>query len=489
MESHSDNDHLSPRRPVAARRGITRRRLLGASRAVLGAASLGAIGLGAIGLRQSTARIANASAPPIEISPPTVGADFQEPREYASKDAFLAVKLEAQPASAAGQGRMAYEGSIPGPTLRVRPGDNLKIALVNSLEEEQTNLHVHGFHVSPRANSDNVFVHVMRGQTFNYEYQIPEDHAPGTYWYHPHTHGHSNAQVQAGLAGAIIIEGGLDELPGIKGKTDRVFVLQGPFPDANHQPTYLVNGQINPVITIQPGETQRWRFLNASANQFFNLRLAGHKLHQIAADGNPLPNVVTTDAMLLGPGERGDVLVQGGKAGIYELRSLEWAVDIPSQAQPQFTIASVVSTGEPVEPTPLPTELIPYDDLSGDEIAQHRVITFQERSSPPAFAIDGHAFVEGRVDQTVKLGTTEEWTIRNESPEWHPFHIHVNDFQVMSRNGQALTPHFEDTALLPPNGEIVMRTRFLDFTGKFVYHCHILAHEDAGMMGVIEVVE
>lgn len=189
------------------------------------------------------------------------------------------------------------------------------------------------------------------------------------------------------------------------------------------------------------------------------------------------------------PRERGDVLVRGGAAGIYELRSLEGSIDIPSQAQPQFTIASVVSTGEPVEPTDIPTSLIPFDDLAGDEIAQHRTITFREQKTAPAFSIDGQAFVEGRVNQTVKLGTTEEWTIRNDSPEWHPFHIHVNDFQVMSRNGQVIAPHYEDTSLLPPNGEIVMRTRFLDFTGKFVYHCHILAHEDAGMMGVVEVVE
>lgn len=136
-----------------------------------------------------------------------------------------------------------------------------------------------------------------------------------------------------------------------------------------------------------------------------------------------------------------------------------------------------------------PSSLIPFDDLAGDEIAQSRVITFMEQRTAPAFAIDGLAFVEGRVNQTVKLGTTEEWTIRNSSSEWHPFHIHVNDFQIMSRNGQPVAPHFEDTSLLPPNGEIVIRSCFLDYTGKFVYHCHILAHEDAGMMGVVEVVE
>lgn len=136
-----------------------------------------------------------------------------------------------------------------------------------------------------------------------------------------------------------------------------------------------------------------------------------------------------------------------------------------------------------------PSSLIPFDDLAGDEIAQSRVITFMEERTAPAFAIDGLAFVEGVVNQTVKLGTAEEWTIRNESDEWNPFHIHVNDFQIMTTNGQPVAPHFKDTSLLPPNGEIVIRSRSLDYTGKFVYHCHILAHEDAGMMGVVEVVE
>jgi suppressor of ftsI len=500
VDSLDTNDQVKqrrperPERPVAKRRSLTRRRFLGASRAVLGAASLGAIGYGLDGLIRPGTNLASTHASSlgaVEIgsTPPSVGADLQEPKAYTSKDGFLAIKLEAQPDPESGTGRMAYEGSIPGPTIRIRPGDNLKVALVNSLEQEATNLHVHGFHVSPRDNSDNVFVHVMPGQTFNYDYQVPTNHAPGTYWYHPHQHGHSNAQVLAGLAGAIVIEGGLDDLPGIAGKTERLLVLQGPFQDANNRPSYLVNGQINPVVTIQPGETQRWRLLNASANAFFNLRLSGHKMHQIATDGNPLPNLMTTDTLLLGPGERGDVLVRGEAAGIYELRSLGWSIDIPSQAQPEMTIASVVSTGEPVEPTDFPSSLIPFDDLAGDEIAQSRVITFMEQRTAPAFAIDGLAFVEGVVNQTVKLGTTEEWTIRNESGEWHPFHIHVNDFQIMTTNGQPVAPHFEDTSLLPPNGEIVIRSRFLDYTGKFVYHCHILAHEDAGMMGVVEVVE
>ena len=252
---------------------------------------------------------------------------------------------------------------------------------------------------------------------------------------------------------------------------------------------YLVNGQLNPQIDIQPGETQRWRILNASANNFFNLQLARHQLHQIATDGDPLPELATVETLLLAPAERAEVLVQGGPAGIYEFRSIAWAQDIPSQAQPQFRVATMISGGEAIEPATLPTTLIDREDLSTVPIDGQRTITFQENATAPVFAIDGKAFDEDRVDQTVKLGSVEEWVLRNASPEWHPFHIHVNDFQVITVNGQPVPRNYDDTIRLPPHGEVVIRTWFTDFTGKFVYHCHILGHEDAGMMGVVEVVE
>ena len=293
-------------------------------------------------------------------------------------------------------------------------------------------------------------------------------------------------QVANGLGGALIIEGGLDDLPGIVGVPERLLVLQGPFFGAPG-PHYLVNGQINPTIAIAPGQTQRWRILNASANNFFNLQLIGHRLHRIALDGNPLPEVWSVDQALLGPAERVDVLIQGNAAGTYELRSIAWGER--GQAQPDFTLATVVSAGAAQEPTPLPTTLLPFTDLSTLPIDRQRVITFQENMQAPYFAIDGKAFDPDRVDQTVKLGATEEWVIRNASPEWHPFHIHVNDFQPITIDRVPQPPHYEDTIPVPPNGELVARIRFLDYTGKFVYHCHILGHEDAGMMGVVEVVE
>lgn len=456
---------------------LDRRQLVGGGVAVAGATALGAARFAAA---QGTATPA-ASVPP--------GDGWIEPPVIRSDDGLLVATLQAMREDAVGTNRLGYSRMTPGPTLRFRPGDTVKVALVNAMDEA-TNLHVHGLHVSPGGNSDNIFLHIDEGQTFNFQYDIPVDHPPGLYWYHPHSHGHSSMQVGSGLAGAIVIEGALDDLPGIAGLTERLLLLQGPFTGADRSSLNLVNGQQNPAVAIRPGETQRWRIANISANQFYNLQLAGHTLHRIANDGNPLPQVESTDIVLLGPGERAEVLVQAGDPGIYEFRSLAWASDIPSQAQPQFRVATMIVGGEPMEPQPMPTDLIPLaSDLSHAEIAQRREITFKEATAAPAFNIDGKAFVEDRVDQFVRLDTVEEWTVRNESPEWHPFHIHVNDYQVMSVKGRPVSPHYEDTTLIPPHGEFVMRTHFKDFTGRFVYHCHILSHEDAGMMATIEVVE
>jgi len=460
---------------------LTRRHVLA------GTAAVGAAVVAGTSLTTST----SSDVPTVlaQDASPAAGEDgFVEPMQYASEDGQLSVTLQAMADETATIARMGYNGMTPGPTLRMRPGDTVRVALVNALPE-MTNIHVHGLHVSPSGNSDNIFLHIEPGQTFNYEYAIPADHPPGIYWYHPHPHGHTALQVLNGLAGAIIVEGGLDDLPQLTGLRERLMLIQGPLQGQDRSALHLVNGQERPTVTIQPGETQRWRIANMSANQFYNLQLVGHQFHCIATDGNPLPERETMDLLLLGPGERAEVLVQGGAAGIYELRSLAWAPDIPSQTQEQVSLVTVVSGGDPVEPMELPTTLIPIRDLGDANLDGRREITFQESSTGPAFNIDGKAFVMDRVDQVVKLDTIEEWTIRNESPEWHPFHIHVNDYQVMSINGSPVTPRWEDTTLIPPHGEFVMRTHFKDFTGRFVYHCHILSHEDAGMMATIEVVE
>jgi FtsP/CotA-like multicopper oxidase with cupredoxin domain len=444
-----------------------------------------------------------------------------EPPERASRDGLLDTVLTPRRGSVRIGDRFglteAYDGAFTGPTLRLRAGERLRIALANRLPE-LTNLHTHGLHVSPLGNSDNVFVRVQPGETFQYEYALPADHPAGLYWYHPHFYGDSDAQVFGGLAGALIVEGELDRLPGVAGLPERLLVLQATHVDAagrvqvgDEGPDFplvkLVNGQVNPLLTIRPGETQRWRIGNLSADTYFLLQLDGQPWRVIDHDGNPLDTLQTEEQLLFPPGKRFEVLVQGGPPGTYRLRTLPYnkgQVSMGGPIEPEAVLATLVSAGSPVAPRPLPTTLLPFVDLRNVPVDNRREITFDVPpmgggmagmahgpggEMQPIFEINRRLFDPNRVDTTVRLGTTEEWVIRNTSAQVHPFHIHVNPFQVVAVNDQPIQAHsYEDTVNLPASGSVTMRTRFLDFPGKFVYHCHILMHEDNGMMAVIEVV-
>jgi FtsP/CotA-like multicopper oxidase with cupredoxin domain len=257
------------------------------------------------------------------------GAPLTEPPVLHSADGRLDLTLEASfgPATIGGQEVTTYNynGTLPGPTLRLKAGEQLKITLANTIPDG-TNLHTHGLHVSPTGNSDNVFVHIMQGERYTYEYAIPRDrtsglYIPGLYWYHPHMHGDSGPQVDGGMAGALIVEGEegtLDTLPEIRDLTERVLVLQATqFDETGTVLPFLpfdvvaifVNGQSQPSISIAPGERQRWRIINASSFLFVNLSLEGHQLHQIASDANPLRAVRSRDTILMSPGERVEVLI------------------------------------------------------------------------------------------------------------------------------------------------------------------------------------
>ena len=350
-----------------------------------------------------------------------------------------------------------------------------------------TNLHTHGFHVSPSDNSDNPFLRVAAGESFQYEFQLPPDHPSGIYHYHPHLHGASHKQVFGGMVGAIIIEGDLDRLPGIDGVPERLLILQATqlTPDggsvidqgAATQREYLrlVNGQLNPTMTIQPGETQRWRVQNLTASTTFRLRLDGHQLHQIAKDGNTLNETWTRDDDR--PLARGAGRGAGpGRPG----RDLR-AADAP--------LLHRASRPRSQRPWRRSSRRAPRSRRSRcrrrccrsrtsrpREIDERRRITFQIKppidppigQRGPAAQIDSHFFDADRDDQVVRLNTTEEWVIRNASTQWHPFHIHINDYQVVAVNGAAgaACATDEDTTPVPPFGEITIRTRFRDFPGS-----------------------
>lgn len=465
------------------------------------------------------------------ISPLGLADDLANPPEIQSVDgqlrakmkmAFTSKDLPSGPASL-----RIFNDSLPGPTLRITPGDTLEINFSNDMPENTdkpnplspnipnsfntTNVHYHGFHVSPKGNSDNVYLNIEPGQKFNYIVKVPDDHPAGNYWYHPHRHGSVAAQVASGAAGMAIIKGALDDVPEVKACVERVMVIQAPIPgidgilkseepiwplDAERD--FLINGQYKPCIYIREGEVQHWRVLHAGDAQFFPLRLDGLSLYEIGFDGNPLPNAAQIEEAKLAPGNRINLLVKGEKAGAYVLRRP--AFNQGKQPLPEVDIADVivlpadspkvsedVPFGKEIPQGELPKNHI-LTDIEASEVTGYRkmVLGFSEVKGffhDTEFTINGQPFDPRRDDVTAKLGSVEEWTLVNTTPFPHPIHIHVNPFQVVSINGVADERRpWQDTVAVPAGGTVVFRTRFTDFDGRYVMHCHILPHEDTGMM-------
>lgn len=423
-----------------------------------------------------------------------INPSWSEPQMLSSENGLLNATLHVKKSVVDIGGKKVespvYNGMYPGPTFRVSPGDRFRVKLINDGTED-TNLHFHGGHVSPKGNSDNVFLSISPKKSFQYEYKIPKDHPPGLYWYHPHRHFYTEAQVLDGMAGAIIVSGGLDEIKGIKGLPEKIMVLTTVDGSDQNTPARLVNGKKNPVMYLRPNETVRLRIFNASADDFFNFAIPGTKLHILARDGNTLSRLLTKDSELLAPGNRVEMLIRAKGPGTYIVESLPYDEGFSKYERDTFMTVKV--QGISVPNRELPSELIPHEDLRSVDVDRVRTITFSEggSESDTTFLIDGVEFDPKKVSQVVTLGTTEEWRIINTSDETHPFHIHINPFQVISVNGKSVEGElsYRDTFQMPANGEFVMRTRYKNFDGKYVLHCHILFHEDHGMMQVVEALD
>lgn len=482
------------------------------------------------------------SLQPVDQWTPEAG-PFAEPEQIYSQGGHLVVTLTAkqQLVEVAGSPIVGtvYNGTFIGPTLHVHPGDTIELTLVNQLNQ-MTNFHFHGFHVSPSGESDNVLRTVEPGATAQYHVDIPTDHEPGLFWYHSHMHGVSSGQVYGGLSGLIVMEGLEDLLPpDLQDVTQRQIALRDLYtlpaaPDAiplGHgagttsqapatvpnknsvadpaaAPVRLINGVLLPTIDIAPGETQLWRLANIGANTYYDIQADGITFHVIAEDANPVWEVWDADHLVMPPGKRFEVLVQGPPEGDYALRELDFKQGVtPANALEVFPVrlGTVTSSGAARTPIPLPVSLRPKESLDDAQIAARRKFVFAIDFAPGhacthakgcgkdavvLYTINHEVFDPKVVNVTAKLGTVEEWVLTNDSTELHPFHIHVNDFQVMSINGEPYDAHgLQDIVSIPVGGEVVIRNPFDDFTGKFVFHCHILNHEDGGMMQIIQVVK
>ena len=448
----------------------------------------------------------------------------------------------------AGRPHFVYGGRDVAPTIRVRPGDTIDITLHNRLPigsdtANAVNLHFHGLDVAPTKPGDDVLMTLARpGESLHYVVHVLRSQQPGMYWYHPHAHGETYWQITSGMAGAIIVEGMRERVPSLAAMRDRIIVVR----DVQETPNILaipwyarkmtprsytldaddnlgpnrpclpevglhlnVNGSEQPAIDIEPGEQQLFRVLNASASRVLDLAIDNERLGIVAIDGYPVgaypqnPVAVWADHIVVPPAGRAE-FVATGQSGPTLLRSRCYDSGSGGDRDPQAVLAILAPNNAPQGEIAISRgasiALHSRDaTISPGTPAARRTVTLTEDAA--GFYIDGRAFSMGGAPAIVaRSGTLEEWTIRNDTDEVHDFHIHQVHFVPESLDGVQIHPRtWRDTVLVPAQrrhgtGSIPGTARVLvDFRnpairGTFVFHCHMLDHEDGGMMATIKVI-
>jgi suppressor of ftsI len=436
-----------------------------------------------------------------------------------------------------GDGKDAfYFNDVPvAPTLRLYPGDRLNIRYINDLPVtpmepclippcmDMTNLHFHGLTVSPDKPQDDVLDMMTKpGQVLHYAVQIPRDHPPGLYWYHTHPHGESYQQALDGMSGALVIEGIESYYPALATLPERVLVVRGralvndPSSTELKQRVQLdsyvcggtlatttevmtVNGLVRPSIEIAPGERQFWRLVNASADRYLDLELEGQKLEVIAMDGVPIarhdsshPTRIAAH-MLLPPAGRLEAIVTGPAAGTHS-RLISRCVDTgpDGDPNPSMVLADVLpergaASAKRLTESSNKPDFINLDLAKQEKTPPEFTVTFTEDKN--GFYINGQKFtLDAAPMARAKVGTFQHWRIVNATAELHPMHIHQVHFLAYAENDKPIAdPVWLDTVNVPYHGSVDVIMDFTDpvIRGMSVFHCHLLNHEDKGMMAKI----
>jgi bilirubin oxidase len=416
-----------------------------------------------------------------------------------------------------------YNGQLPGPTIEATEGDWLVVHFTNNLPEP-TNIHWHGLVFPPDQDGVPMDVVPPAGKR-DYAFRVLPGSA-GTYWYHPHPMGLTTMQVAKGLAGAIRIKAKADPLPAALGDTlvllsDLRLDAQGQIPpsttmdkmNGREGDIQLINGQRPPVLPLSLGESRRLRIIDASAARYYRLQARDARMVQVGTDGGLLAAPVERSELLLVPGARAEVILTptGPNAALFNLpydRGV-MAMSTPgsgtmghgSHMMPDGTMMTMaasgaaipllqlVPTGPPVTAVTLPAILRPIAPLplAG---AFERPIVLTEDMMNLDFRINGQTFKADRIDFQVTRGQTEIWRLENKGDMDHPFHVHGVQFQVLDRDGVAVTPlAWQDTVNVRKGDVVRIAIRFEHYTGLRPFHCHILEHEEQGMMGQVEVKE
>jgi len=410
----------------------------------------------------------------------------------------------------------------PGPTC----GDGGSASL------QSTNVHFHGLNVPPICHQDDVLTTLIQPGSpgFQFSIQIPTTEPPGLYWYHPHVHGFTEFQVNGGAAGALIVEGMEKVRPEVTGLTERVFVVRqqylvpwvpGPYQLTLNYQVAASPGAPAPIIQMKPGEKQFWRVANATLQDFMPLQVwvngTPQKLQLIALDGYPLAAARDETTILVPPAGRAEFIVQApptgesaqfislgystGPTGNQDFEQVLANVELSSSASAQQPQAKPAASG-----TPVTRDSLKFAGLASLTPTATRKLYFSEEFGGTNGPIQFYITVDGQKQKvfepneppaiTTKVGAVEDWTIENRALETHAFHIHQIHFQMLEVDGKPVTDQdLRDTIEIPywsgtgPYHSVKVRMDFRDPTiaGTFVFHCHILLHEDLGMMHKILV--
>ncbi len=411
---------------------------------------------------------------------------------------------------------IGYNGNYLGPTLILQKGSAVTLKVTNQLGDSTTT-HWHGLHVAP-INDGSPHNPIPAGETWSPAFTVTDNAA--TYWYHPHLHGKTLAQVVKGAAGFIIVhdpEEAALSLPRTYGIDDVPLVFQwktfdaaGQIVESDEQDNeVLVNGVPRGGNLNLPAQVVRLRLLNGSSHRFFDLGFANNLIFkQITVDGGLLDAPVSLSRLMLAPGERAEILVDlGGKEG-QMLTLRQFGTQLP-QGYPggpmmmgggttgpldntDFDVMTIAVTAQtPVPVTNIPGTLTlntPYPQTGAANRSFN--MNAQPMMSMTNFFINGSKFDMETINFSTEQGKTEIWTLTNQTMMAHPFHVHGNSFYILSINGSAPPASLrgkKDVITVPPmNGQVKIIIRFDDFSDPqmpYMYHCHILSHEDTGMMG------
>lgn len=388
---------------------------------------------------------------------------------------------------------LGYNGSYLGPLIRMKTGERVNIR-VNNLMSFPTTIHWHGLVVD---GDEDGGPHQGIQSMASWSPSFIVDQPAATLWFHPHLVGSTADQVYYGLAGLIYIDDliseqlnipkdyGVNDIPLIV--QDRSFNRDGSF---NYRTTMMgvdagenimINGTLSPFVNVNKGHI-RFRILNASNSQNFEFRLSdGGKFEQIASDGGFLETAVTSDSIFLTPGERAEVIVD-----FSETKSSSVSLMLGNRP-----VMAININGDKPDETEIPRSLNAIDPVETEDNLKTRVFDLQ--SMGISGTINGKFFDMNRIDEEVNLDESEIWVIRNVGGMMqaggHPFHVHGTQFRVISRDGQKPPLHeqgYKDTVFVDVGEEVRILLRFTH-PGIFMYHCHILEHEDNGMMGQFKV--